>query len=224
MNSPSERPRKCFGLVHRKEVWALTWRGRVLLLLVVLSTCAGLVLGIHPFLALDTQVKSGVLVVEGWVPGHALTNYIVHHPEYQHIYTTGGPTLTDSGSNDISDTFAAVSYDKLRGAGVPVSRLLMVPAFEKTRDRTYASAVALREWCETNRVPLEAFDVATLGVHARRSRLLAQKAFPHARVGVVSLLNEEYDPDKWWRYSEGVKEVLSEGAAYLYSRFLFSPK
>jgi hypothetical protein len=84
--------------------------------------------------------------------------------------------------------------------------------------------VALREWCRTNEVVLKDFDVVTLGVHARRSRLLTEQAFPEARVGVIPALNEEYEPASWWRYSEGVKEVFSETMAYLYARFLFSPE
>jgi hypothetical protein len=61
-------------------------------------------------------------------------------------------------------------------------------------------------------------------VHARRSRLLFQKAFgPGIEVGVIAIRDREYNPRVWWRYSEGVKEVLSEGAAYLYARFLFYP-
>jgi hypothetical protein len=64
----------------------------------------------------------------------------------------------------------------------------------------------------------------TIGPHARRSRLLNQKAFDsRVKIGVIALTNPEYDADHWWRYSEGVKETLSESAAYLYSRFLFSP-
>jgi len=42
-------------------------------------------------------------------------------------------------------------------------------------------------------------------------------------IGILSGRNREYDPQHWWRSSEGVKEVLSEGAAYLYARFLFCP-
>ncbi|RYY54021.1 MAG: hypothetical protein EOO05_20620 [Chitinophagaceae bacterium] len=42
--------------------------------------------------------------------------------------------------------------------------------------------------------------------------------------GLLSIPDREYDAGHWWRYSEGVKEVLSEGAAYLYARFLFYPE
>jgi len=100
----------------------------------------------------------------------------------------------------------------------------MIPCWISRRDRTFASALALREWCASNRVELTAFNVVTLGPHARRSRLLNRKVFDsHVQIGVIAIPNSEYDAEHWWRYSEGVKETLSETAAYLYSRFLFSP-
>jgi hypothetical protein len=42
-------------------------------------------------------------------------------------------------------------------------------------------------------------------------------------VGIISVPNTEYDAAHWWRYSEGVKEIISEGAAYLYVRLFFWP-
>ena len=67
-------------------------------------------------------------------------------------------------------------------------------------------------------------DLATLGPHARRSRLLYEKAFgPQVKIGIVALVNREYDPAHWWRTSEGVREVIGEGIAYMYARFLFWP-
>ena len=220
--TPLER-RQWFGLARRKEAWVLTWRGWLLVLfLLALGGFLALDL-VHDFLAVNAPVNSGVLVVEGWIPEYALTNFIAHH-RYEMIYTTGGPTLTDRYSHDDSDTYASVALGRLLHAGVPAEKLRMVPCWISQRDRTYAAALALRDWCATNHVALTAFDVVTMDVHARRSRLLSEEVFgAHAKVGVIPLVNEEYDPDHWWRYSEGVKEVLSESAAYLYARFWFSP-
>ena len=36
--------------------------------------------------------------------------------------------------------------------------------------------------------------------------------------------NNEYDPKRWWCYSEGVREILGETIAYVYARFFFFPK
>jgi hypothetical protein len=43
------------------------------------------------------------------------------------------------------------------------------------------------------------------------------------RVGVISIPNLDYDQRHWWRYSQGVKDVLTEGVAYMYAKFLFWP-
>ena len=223
LENVSSSRRKWFGLLRRKESWSLTGRGWLALLVTLIG---GGIIGmrsVHGFLAVNAPVHSGVLVIEGWVHEYALTNFIAR-ARYDMIYTTGGPTLTDRQSRDDSDTYASVAMKRLFKLGVPRAKVRMVPCWVSRRDRTFASAVALHEWGVSNRVEFPAFDVVTLGVHARRSRLLAQKAFPNARVGVVSVLNEDYDPEHWWRYSEGVKETLSEAMAYLYSRFLFSPE
>lgn len=215
---------KWCGLLRRKEVWSLTWRARLLALGVLIVAGWVFMRGIHGFLAVEASVGSRVLVVEGWIPEYALTNLVARHPGFDRIYTTGGPTMTDRHSRDDSDTYASVAMKRLWRAGVPRDKVRMVPCWVSRRDRTFASAVALREWCRTNELVLKDFDVVTLGVHARRSRLLTEQAFPEARVGVIPALNEEYEPASWWRYSEGVKEVFSETMAYLYARFLFSPE
>jgi hypothetical protein len=68
------------------------------------------------------------------------------------------------------------------------------------------------------------FNVLTEDVHARRTRLLFQEAFGRdVKVGIIALPDPDYDPKRWWRYSEGVREVLGEGIAYLYAKFLFYP-
>ena len=223
-NIPSAH-RKWFSLMRRKEVWALTWRGW--LAAVALTALAGLAGGrrVHDFLAVNSPVETRVLVLEGWVPRYAATGYVARvQGDYDRIYTTGGPTLTDRKSRNDADTFASVAEYRLVRAGVPAAKIQYVPGWKVSRDRTYASALALREWCVSNRVELATFNLVTLGPHARRSRLLYEEAFPRTKIGIIALVNEEYDPEHWWRYSEGVKETLSEAAAYLYARFLFSPE
>jgi len=69
---------------------------------------------------------------------------------------------------------------------------------------------------------LRSFDVVTQDAHARRTRLLFQKAFGNGvSVGIISIPNPDYDAKRWWRYSEGVREVIGEGIAYIYARFFF---
>jgi uncharacterized SAM-binding protein YcdF (DUF218 family) len=92
------------------------------------------------------------------------------------------------------------------------------------RDRTYASAVALRNWFHHHNVVVGSINVVTEDLHARRTRLLFQKAFgKDVQVGIIAVANVDYPANQWWRYSQGLKEVVSEFAAYLYARFLFFP-
>jgi hypothetical protein len=216
--------RAWFGLIRRKEAWVLTWRAWLLLTISLAGTGFLFMRGAYAFLAVHQPNDSGVLVIEGWVPRYALTGYVARCSNYTMIYTIGGPTRTDRHSNDESDTYASVAQARLVRSGVPVGKVRGVPCWTVQRDRTYASAVALREWCASNHVEMAGFNVVTLGPHARRSRLMFERAFKdRVQVGVVALTNEDYDADHWWRYSEGVKETLSEGVAYLYARIFFHP-
>ena len=66
-------------------------------------------------------------------------------------------------------------------------------------------------------------DVVSSGVHARRTWLLFEKAFPSVDVGIISITPNSYDTSRWWLFSEGVRSVISESIAYIYARFIFSP-
>ena len=71
---------------------------------------------------------------------------------------------------------------------------------------------------------MSSFDIVTQGPHARRSRLLYEKAFGgDVEVGVIATEDPKYDPAHWWRSSEGVREVMSEAIAYGYARLFFHP-
>ena len=71
---------------------------------------------------------------------------------------------------------------------------------------------------------MKRIDVATVALHARRSRLLYQKAFgSQTEVGIIALDDLTYDPAHWWRYSEGVRETIGESIAYVYARLFFHP-
>jgi len=65
-------------------------------------------------------------------------------------------------------------------------------------------------------------NVLTEGAHARRTRLLYQKAFGrNVTVGIIAVSNPDYDPKQWWRYSDGVREDIGESTPYIYAKFFF---
>jgi hypothetical protein len=218
--------RRGFGFFQRKERWSLTGRSWALAFGLVVCLLLLVVLRIHPFLAVTERTKADVLVVEGWLPNYALEECIseFHAGHYRLLMTVGGEIL--SGTNiDPGDNLASYAAARLKWLGLPPQFVQAVPSPVKYRDRTFGSALALRRWCEANHEQLKSFNLVTLGPHARRSRLLFEKAFDEkVGVGVIAIENREYDPAQWWRYSEGVKEVISEAVAYGYVRLFFQPR
>jgi len=215
-----------FELVVRKERWGLTWRGWLFLCAAAVSAAASLIFTVHPFLALNHPVKSTVLVVEGWLSTgelHEVAN-LIQKENYQMIYTTGGPWDDRNEKGDASNTVAWSAARQLCSFGVPETRVQAAPCLAWQHDRTYSSAIALREWLKSHGTKVDAMNVATEGTHARRTLLMYEVAFGDSMsLGVISIGNHFYEPDHWWRYSEGIKTVISESAAYLYAKLLFRP-
>ncbi len=215
--------RALWGLVNRRERWGLAGRGWLVLGLALAGVTIGLCLGAHRFLALTRPVQGDVLVVEGWVPNYALEVAIdeFKRGSYEVLLTTGCQIV--NGVNlESGDNQADYAAARLRWLGFDPSLIQSVPAPGVYRDRTYRSAVALRERFEKTHTPVKAVNVLTVGTHARRTWMLYRKAFgPGVKIGVISVPDREYEAARWWRYSEGVKEVLNESLSCLYTWLFF---
>ena len=108
--------------------------------------------------------------------------------------------------------------------GLDPRDVVVLPSPGVKRDRTYSSALGVRAWLESNRPDVRAVNLCSLGPHARRSRLLFEKALGRRlEVGVISLPPENFDAKRWWTSSQGFKTVVGEAIAYLYARVLFRP-
>jgi hypothetical protein len=214
-----------FGLQKRKEKWVMTWRGRLVTVAVLAVLGVIFVFTVHPFLAVTDRVETKYLVVEGWIPNYAIEESIAEFKSrpYVKIFTVGANPL--SGVNlEEKDSVAQSAFARMKWMGLNPDLIQPVPAHVKYRNRTYESALALRKWIVENHEPVTSFNLVTVGPHARRSRLLFEKAFAgQAQVGIISVENREYDPKRWWKYSEGVKELIGEGVGYVYARFIFHP-
>jgi uncharacterized SAM-binding protein YcdF (DUF218 family) len=183
------------------------------------------VLFLHPFLATNDPITGGQLVVEGWMPDYAMEAVIQEYKQhsYQKVYVTGGPLETGTYLTAYQ-TYAQLGAETLMKLGLESNAVQAVPAPKVRQDRTYASALILKQLLLANGIKPEKIHLISEGPHARRSRLLFQKAMgPEVLVGVTSLPSKEYDPHHWWRYSAGVRSVIGETLAYLYARFLFFP-
>jgi uncharacterized SAM-binding protein YcdF (DUF218 family) len=218
--------RALWGMFDRKERWSLSWRGRLILAFAVVLASAVFLKNAYPFLATTHRVDADVLVVDGWVHEYAIKAAVneFRSGSYKRIFTTGGPVVGTGGYINDFYTSASVGADLLKKAGVPDELLQMVPSRIMDRDRTYASAVALRDWFREHNMAVRSLDIVTEDLHSRRTRLLFQKAFgKDVRVGIIAVPHPDYPANRWWLYSEGVKDVISEGAAYVYARFFFWP-
>ena len=226
MHSVGHPSQKLWGILRRKERWGLSWRGWLLL------TSAGLVaayfvfLNIHPFLAVTHRVNTNVLVVEGWIQRYAMRAAAdeFNRGSYERIFTTGGPENDSGGYVNDYQTSASVGAEGLKKSGVPEDVIQMAPSHVLGRERTYSSAVALRDWFHEHNIPVHSINVLTENCHARRTQLLYQEALgKKVTVGIIAVSNPDYNPKDWWRYSDGVREVIGESIAYVYARFCFYP-
>lgn len=179
----------------------------------------------HSFFATVDPVHGGILVVEGWAPDYAMAETVAEfrrHP-YSRLYVTGGPLEVGTPLSEYK-TYAQRGTAILLKLGLTTNEVQAVPCGPVRKDRTYAAAVALGDYLRENGGIPDRVHLITEGPHARRSRLLLQMALGReAEVGVTAIPIPDYDPDRWWDSSAGVRGVIGEAIAYGYARFLFRP-
>jgi hypothetical protein len=220
-----QRTTACCGLLRRRECLVPTWRGWALLIAGGTLLAIVVLLTAYPFLAANDPQSGGALVLEGWAPDYAIEAAIaeLHEHHYDKLYVTGGPLEKGAPLSEYK-TYAEFTAATLLKLGLSTNEVQAVPAELVRRDRTYNSAVFLRKWLgEHGGMPAK-LTVLTIGAHARRSRLMFEKALGNGvAVGVIAMPDREYDPNHWWRSSAGVRTVVAEMMAYGYARFLFHP-
>lgn len=180
---------------------------------------------VYPFLAVNDPVPGGVLVVEGWLPDYALEETIVEfkRDHYHKLFVTGVP-LEEGVPLSEYRSFAELGAAVLVRLGLDTNVVQAVPAPRVRRDRTYACAVALKNWLDQHGTGETNVNVISMGAHTRRTRLLFREALGNGyKVGVICIENRGYDPKRWWESSEGVRGVTGEVIAYGYARLWFRP-
>jgi len=215
--------RRFAGLLVRKPAWRLSWRAWLLVLVLFIGVSLGMVRYIHSFLAVNEPVPSDLMIVEGWAPTITMKQAAEIYKERNFKQVLVVRALVD-----VPDKYESGRYGSeymanlLIQYGVPKEKLSSVFLTVVKRDRTYHSALAAKEWLAQQHIPVTSLDVVTVGPHARRSRLMYEKAFgSDVQIGIIPLENVEYDPSHWWRTSEGVRETIGETIAYVYARCLF---
>jgi hypothetical protein len=211
-------------LIQRREVWLPTIWGWLALLLL---GCSAAVLGgrsLHPFLALNEPIGARVLVVEGWIDPSSLDQAVAAFQSggYEMVVTTGGPV--DWPEVYGSATFAALAATYLRQHGLAAGSVIAVSAPATSHDRTFLSALMVREWMRRSGIKYDKLDVFSQGAHARRSRLLYRLAFgSDFGIGILAARSADYDAGQWWRTSTGAREVLEQAIGLLWVKCFFWP-
>ena len=169
---------KFHGLLVRKECWRLSWQGWLAAFAVVLLVAITALHLVHPFLTVTHRVPAKVLVVEGWIHDYGVEAAVQEFKagNYERILTTGGPVEGAGTSSSVYDTEAWQSAELLVKAGVAAEKVQSVPSRFVGRDRTFNSALALRNWLHEHNSQVSDINVLTEDAHARRTWLLFQKA------------------------------------------------
>ena len=211
------------ALVRRREVWLPTVWGWLVIAVLVVAGGLFVARNLHGFLAVRDPVAARVLIVEGWMGPRELeeTAAIVRGGGYERVIATGGPIVRWPSAAGPS-TFAEQAAWYLAELGVPKSALVAVPAPTVSSDRTYLSALTVRDWAERRGERLEAFNIVSAGPHARRTRLLYRRVFgPEVSIGVIATRSYDYDAERWWQSSAGAKEVIDETIGVAWTRCCF---
>ena len=190
--------RRRWGVLTKRERWGLAWQGWLVLFLASVILVGFLFVTVHPFLATTHRVDANFLVVEGWVHDYVIQAAAREFAtgSYQRVFATGGPSTGSGGYTWDADTSASVGAGQLRAAGVPPASVQMVPSHVIGRDRTYYSAISLRDWFRERNMDVGSFNIVAESTHSRRTWLLFQEAFgDKVKVGVIAVQNPDYDPE-----------------------------
>lgn len=205
-------------LFTRRTVLLPTWRGWLCLLLFSGTLVIGLGRFAHGFLSVNAPVQAEVLVVEGWLPDYAVAEALqeFHARGYKTLVTSGGP-MPQGALVSGYPSYAALATATVLKLGFPKDRLAEAPAPKTYRRRTFESAKAVRARLRELGGPTRALNVVSVGPHARRTQAIYREVFAgETDIGIIAIASRDYDPERWWASSEGVKITLVEAFAWLY--------
>ncbi len=216
----------CWGLLRRRQCLVPTWRGWLALTGCLAVLVFVMVRAAFPFLAISEPAPGGALVVEGWVPDYILQAAIAefNRNHYTKLYVTGIP-LDEGAPLSEYKNYANLGAAVLVKLGMSTNDVQPVPTEFTRRDRTYAMALSLKACLRQQQPTPTKVNLITEGPHARRSRLMFERALGDGfTVGVLAIPAKDYDERRWWRSSQGVRTVIGEAIAYAYARLLFHPR
>lgn len=219
------------ALFRRRTVSLPTLSGALLLLAIAATAflLAARAAGFYLFVNEPAHGRDGrgarLLVVEGWLDENALDAAAAafRQGRYERVVTSGGP-IESWREGQTATNFAERAADYLKRHGLADVPVAAVPAPATEQDRTFLSAVVVRDWIRREGLNPDAIDVYSSGVHARRSRMVYRLTFgPSVEVGMLAAIPRSYDLEHWWRTSQGTKTVIDETMSLAWTACCFWP-
>jgi len=184
-----------------------------------------IVMTIYQFLACNKPIYTAeILVVEGWLPELSLKSAIeeFNRSNYRYIVATGGFIRERGIKHEVTNyaDFAALS---MMSFGFDRNLIITVSASNAKWNRTFASAIAFKNWLVNRGNDITAVNIYTYSTHARKSieiyrRILAPL---NIEVGVISSHPVDFDPRKWFLCKKGMKWVIMETIGYFYALLVY---
>ncbi len=206
-------------VVWLPKVWLI-----VVMLLLVTIIIAWAFKNLALYLAVNQPKHAEYLLVEGWQSEQSLLQALSVFREggYRLLITTGGPdnrTITPKYKS-----FAEESAAFLLAQSIEPDKIVIVSAPASAQNRTFLSAVMVREWFIKQELLPKSIDVFTEGVHARRTHALYQLAFGDSvEIGISASRPENYNLNRWWQTSSGAKSVITEVIGVIWVTCCFTP-
>jgi uncharacterized SAM-binding protein YcdF (DUF218 family) len=143
------------------------------------------------FLSLTDRLPAEVLVVEGWIGRNGVRAAASEFEQrgyergHEYIVTSGGPASECWEEDPLS--YAEMAHREMIRSGIPEERIIVAPSKSTQTRRTYESALAVSDALQRRNIKPKAFNIFTLGSHARRSRLVFAKVEGSlTKVGVIA--------------------------------------
>ncbi len=205
---------------RKRSVYLPTWKLSLFLVALGTAVLFGIFRFLYPFLSqTDFLDRSDVIVIDGWVSDQTMEAALAFSRQQScKLLLSAGGDLGRGYKLSEHKTYAHIGEATLEALGVPPDQVHPAPAGANHRHRTFASASAVYQWMEMNGYLDARITVITEGPHSRRSLAVYRKVFSNteAEIGVISKPSLSYDPEVWWKTSEGLKSVVIETIAVAY--------
>ena len=211
-------------LIKKQHIWLPTPLGLIIITLVLLSSSVFILKNLAHYLAQQQSIKAPILIIEGWISDQALNEAIGHYKTagYRIIITTGGLIKTRNSTKH--KTYADLAAAYLRKNSLNNCNIKSLPTPESAQNRTFLSAVIVRDWLQKQNIKTKQINIYSQGVHARRTKALYQMAFGEKyKIGINAAKTKVYKLDNWWKSSAGAKAVIIETIGLIWVKCCFYP-